>query len=107
MTEHQHPEPHSHHHHPEHHHPHPHEYHLIIDNRPYTWPKERITGNEIKVLAGVDPATYSVWEITAGPADDLEIGDHQEVDLKGREKKFIVGKKHSTEGADNELPADH
>ena len=87
-------------HHPEHHH---HEYHLVVDNQQHKWPKEFITGDEIKELAKVDPATYSVWEIIPGPGDDIEIGDHQKVELKGHEKKFIVGKKHSTEGADDEL----
>ncbi len=82
------------HHHPEHHH----EYHLIIDNHQHEWPKEFITGAEIKALAKVDPATYSVWEIIPGPEDDIEIGDAQEVNLKVHEKRFITGKKHSTEG---------
>jgi len=44
-----------------------------------------------------------VWEIVHGPEEDIEIDDHQKVDLKGHEKKFIVGKKHSTEGADDDL----
>jgi hypothetical protein len=79
----------------DHHH---HVYRLKIDNRPYEWPKEFITGLEIKRLAKVDPATYSVWEIVEGPGEDIEIGDHQQVDLKGHEKSFITGKKHSTEG---------
>jgi hypothetical protein len=94
-------------HHPEHHHrghDHHHEFHLVIDNRQHKWPKELITGNEIKGLAKVDLTTFSVWEITPGAGDDEEIGDQQEVDLKGREKKFIVGKKHTTEGAGDELP---
>lgn len=79
-------------------HHHAHEYHLIVDNRPHEWPNEFITGDEIKKLAKVDLATYSVWEVVPGPGEDIEIGDHQEVDLKGREKRFITGKKHSTEG---------
>jgi Multiubiquitin len=82
--------------HSEHHHPH--EYRLIVDNRQHEWPMEFITGDEIKKLANVDPATYSVWEVVPGPGEDIEIGDHQKVDLKGHEKKFITGKKHSTEG---------
>jgi hypothetical protein len=73
-------------------HRHHHEYHLVIDNRQHKWPQEFITGKEIKVLAGVDPAKYSVWEVVRGPDEDIEIGDDQKVDLKGHEKRFIVGK---------------
>jgi len=78
----------------EHHHP----YHLIVDHHQHEWPAEFITGLDIKKLAKVDPATYSVWEIVHGPGEDIEIADHQRVDLKGHEKSFITGKKHSTEG---------
>jgi hypothetical protein len=80
---------------------------LVVDNRQHKWPNELITGNEVKALAKVDLATFSVWEIIPGPGDDVEIGDHQEVNLKGHEKKFIVGKKHTTEGAGNELSPGH
>jgi hypothetical protein len=93
MTEQEHSE---HDHEGEHHHHH--DYHLIVDNRPHHWDKEFITGNEIKELAKVDIKTYSVWEVVRGPGEDIEIGDDQKVDLKGHEKKFITGKKHSTEG---------
>jgi Multiubiquitin len=74
------------------------EYRLLIDNHQHKWPREFINGLQIKELARVDPATYSVWEVVRGPGEDIEIGDQQEVDLKGHEKRFITGKKHSTEG---------
>jgi len=91
---------HPHHEHDEHKHHHPdHErYRLIVDNRQHEWPVEHITGLEIKELAKVDVKTYSVWEVVPGPGDDIEIADTKEVDLKGHEKRFITGKKHSTEG---------
>ena len=73
-------------------------YRLVVDNKHHEWPVEHITGLELKELAKVDPKTYSVWEVLPGPEDDIEIGDHEEVDLKGNEKRFITGKKHSTEG---------
>ena len=80
------------------HHGHHHEYRLEVDHRQHHWPEQFITGLEIKKLAKVDLATYSVWEVVRGPGEDPEIGDHQKVDLKGHEKCFITGKKHSTEG---------
>lgn len=83
---------------------HKHEYHLEIDHRPYKWPQELIDGREIKVLAGVDPEGYTVWEVIPGPHDDIEIKNGEKVDLKGHKKKFIVGKKHSTEGSDHDHP---
>jgi len=86
------------HHEHEHHRPDHEKYRLIVDNRDHKWPVEHITGLEIKELAKVDPKTFSVWEVTPGPGDDIEIADNQEVDLKGHEKRFITGKKHSTEG---------
>jgi hypothetical protein len=88
--------------HGEHHHKH--EYHLEIDHRPYEWPHELIDGREIKVLAGVDPKDYTVWEVVPGLHDDIEIKNDEKVELKGHKKKFIVGKKHSTEGAGHDDP---
>lgn len=82
----------------DHRHHHHHEYHLVIDNHQHEWPHEFITGLQIRELAKVDPTTYSVWEVIRGPGEDIEIDDHEKVDLKGREKRFITGKKHSTEG---------
>ena len=90
----------------EHHEHHDEEYHLKVDNKPHSWPKEFISGLQIKELAKVDVKTYSVWEVVPGPGDDIEIPDAKEVDLKGEpEKRFITGKKHSTEGGDG-IPSD-
>ncbi|MDX2027177.1 MAG: multiubiquitin domain-containing protein [Alphaproteobacteria bacterium] len=91
------------HHHEAHkHHPDHEKFRLIVDNREHKWPVEHITGLEIKELAKVDVKTYSVWEVIPGPGDDTEIDDGTEVDLKigpkEHVKKFITGKKHSTEG---------
>jgi Multiubiquitin len=83
--------------HPEHHHDHQ-KFRLVVDNRQHEWPVEHITGFEIKELAKVDVKTYSVWEVVSGPGEDIEIADDKEADLRGHEKRFITGKKHSTEG---------
>jgi hypothetical protein len=91
-------------HHGDHHHHH-HEYHLTIDHKPFKWPRETITGNEIKKLVDAKPE-YGVWRVVHGPGDDEEIGDHQHVDLKKpHHDVFITGPKKSTEGQDSFLPA--
>jgi hypothetical protein len=73
------------------------EYKLLVDQKPYQWPEEFITGIQIKNLAGVDQS-YGVWQQLPGP-DDPEINDNEKVDLKepGRER-FFTGKKTTTEG---------
>jgi hypothetical protein len=59
-------------------HDHPHE--LIINRKPFTWPKEEIDGRQIKELAG-SPADWVVNQIVDGPGEDPEIGDSQFVHL--------------------------
>src|SRR5882757_7833720 len=91
------------HHHGRHEHPH-HEYHLTIDHKPFKWPRETITGDEIKKLVDAKP-DYGVWRVIDGPGDDEEIGDDQHVDLKKPHHDcFITGPKKSTEGQDSFLP---
>jgi hypothetical protein len=89
-------------HHDHHHHP---DYHLTIDHKPFSWPREIITGNEIKELVQAKPE-YGVWRVIDGPGDDEEVGDHQRVHLKKdpKENIFITGPKKSTEGQDSFLP---
>ncbi|HEY9709898.1 MAG TPA: multiubiquitin domain-containing protein, partial [Oculatellaceae cyanobacterium] len=36
-------------------------FYLVIDGRRFPWGAPIITGRQLKKLAGVDPATYSVW----------------------------------------------
>lgn len=72
--------------------------HIFIDRKKYDWDQATITGLQIKNLAGVDAATYNVWQDVAGP-EDIPIADDFSVDLTlpGVEK-FFTGKKTSTEG---------
>lgn len=71
---------------------------IIVDQKPHKWPKQFITGLEIKRLAGVDPAAYDAWLDVKGPEDEL-VADDVKIDVskKGVEK-FFTGKKTTTEG---------
>ena len=73
-------------------------YKILIDQKPFDWGERYITGSQIKTLAGA-PANYGVWLKTNGPDPDLEISDHEQVDLEqpGREH-FFTGSKATTEG---------
>jgi len=78
-------------------------YQLIVDRHEHVWPKELISGSEIKVLAG-SPADWIVNEIVDGPGQDPEIADNQEVSLdvhtvpKGT-KRFTTRKPKTSPGA--------
>lgn len=72
--------------------------HIFIDRKKYDWDQDTITGRQIKKLAGVDIATYNVWQDVPGP-EDIPIGDDTVADLtKPGAEKFFTGKKTSTEG---------
>lgn len=72
--------------------------HIFIDRKKYDWDQPTITGLQIKNLAGVDVATYNVWQDVAGP-EDIPIADNFSVDLtQPGVEKFFTGKKTSTEG---------
>ena len=49
-------------------------YELIVNRKPYTWPHEKISGRQIKELAG-SPADWVVNQIVDGPGEDPEIGN--------------------------------
>lgn len=70
---------------------------IMIDQKPYDWEKDTITGAEIKQLAGVD-ASYGVWMQLPGP-EDPPVADAESVDLTqpGRDR-FFTGKKETREG---------
>mgnify|MGYP001460009443 CR=1 FL=1 len=70
---------------------------IMIDQKPFDWEKDTITGSEIKALAGVDPS-YGVWLQQPGP-EDPTVADSESIDLTqpGRER-FFTGKKETTEG---------
>lgn len=71
---------------------------IVVDQKPHEWPKQFITGLEVKKLAGVDPATYDAWLDVRGPEDEL-IEDNKKVDLsKPGVERFFTGKKTTTEG---------
>lgn len=73
-------------------------YQIIIDNRPDRWPDPTISGAQLKHLAGVDAASFDVWQDVAGPEDVL-INDKDTVDLtKPGAERFFTGKKTTTEG---------
>lgn len=72
---------------------------INVDRKPHDWPKQFITGAEIKKLAGVDQTTYDAWQDVPGP-EDLLIADDNKVDLSQRgTERFFTGKKTTTEGA--------
>lgn len=96
MTEHKHDD----HHHKEEHKKDGHErtFKIIVDQKPHDWPKQFITGLEVKRLAGVDPKAFDAWLDVPGPEDEL-IDDDKKVDLsRPGVEKFFTGKKTTTEG---------
>jgi hypothetical protein len=76
---------------------HQHEYHILIDQKPYTWADRYITGTQIKALASVDQA-FGVWLEAPGP-EDPPVGNDEPIDLdKPGVERFFTGKKQTTEG---------
>lgn len=53
---------------------------LIIDGKHYTWPKQYITGRQIKELAGM-VGDYEIFLSISGPWPDEKIEDGDKVDL--------------------------
>ena len=79
------------------------EYELVINRKPYRWPRKFIDGAEIKHLSG-SPTDWVVNQIVSGPGSDPEIGDHQEVDLDHKAppegiKRFTTRKPKTSPGA--------
>lgn len=76
---------------------------IIVDQKHHEWPRQFITGLEVKRLAGVDPAAFDAWLDVRGPEDEL-IDDNEKVDLsKPGVEKFFTGKKTTTEGKGHEF----
>lgn len=75
-----------------------HPFKIMIDQKPYDWQRQVITGIQIKQLAGVD-MSYGVWLKVHGPGEDQPIGDQEEIDLSqpGREH-FFTAPTQTTEG---------
>lgn len=75
------------------------EYKLLINRRPYEWPEAKISGAEIKNLAG-SPADYVVNQRIAGPGEDPEVGDQEYADLSpDGVEQFTTRKPKTTPGA--------
>jgi hypothetical protein len=71
---------------------------LVIDGRRFEWGAPIITGLKLKQLAGVDIATYGLWQEVRG-AEDILIADNECVDLQAPGvERFFTGKKTTTEG---------
>ena len=70
----------------------------MVDQKPYDWSEQFITGTELKGLASVD-MSYGVWLKVNGPGEDIPIGDDEQFDLSqpGREH-FFTGPTQTVEG---------
>lgn len=79
------------------------QYDLIVNRAEHKWPKEVITGSEIKQLAS-SPPDWVVNQIVEGPGEDPEVGNDQQVHLdhdappKGK-KKFTTRKPSTSPGS--------
>ncbi len=71
---------------------------FVVDGRRFEWGAPVITGLKLKQLAGVDPATYGLWQ-EVRQAEDRPISDSECVDLQASGvERFFTGKKTTTEG---------
>lgn len=76
-----------------------HTFEIIINRKPYHWPNRHITGAQIKQEAG-SPADWVVNQIVAGPGEDPEIANDQQVDLSARGiEKFVTRKPTTSPGS--------
>lgn len=73
-------------------------YKILVDQKPFDWQTETITGLQIKGLVGAKP-NACVWLKVNGPRDDQSVGDNEAIDLTppGREH-FFTGECQTTEG---------
>lgn len=71
---------------------------FTLDGRKIEHPEPFITGLQLKRLAGVDLATYEVWQEIRG-SNDRAIEDREKVSLTAPgTERFFTGKKTTTEG---------
>ena len=79
------------------------EFELVVNRIEHKWPREVITGAQIKKLAG-SPDDWVVNQIVDGPGEDPEISDDEPVPLdqkappKGT-KRFTTRKPKTAPGA--------
>lgn len=73
-------------------------YKILVDQKPFDWQSQTITGLQIKSLVGAKP-NACVWLKINGPHDDQPVGDNEAIDLTppGREH-FFTGECQTTEG---------
>lgn len=71
---------------------------ILVDQKPFDWSRESISGVEIKQLVNAKP-NAGVWLKVNGPRDDEPVGDNQQIDLNppGREH-FFTGEVQTVEG---------
>jgi Multiubiquitin len=70
---------------------------IIVDQRSFDWPKPKISGADIKGLAGVD-VTYGVWQEKVG-SDDAVVPDFEEISLNPEHVcRFFTGSRMTTQG---------
>jgi hypothetical protein len=60
--------------------PHPNPRELFIDNEPYDWNKDTITGAQLRVLGSLPDDVQIFWKIPGHP--DQEVKNHTVVNLK-------------------------
>jgi len=74
---------------------------LFVDDIQFDWGSEKISSEDLKELAGVDPAKFDVWqEVMNG--DDLPIPPGAFASLAGRSvERFFTARGSTTEGACN------
>lgn len=73
-------------------------YKILVDQKPFDWQNQTITGLQLKSLVGAKP-NACVWLKVSGPHDDQPVGDNEAIDLTppGREH-FFTGECQTTEG---------
>lgn len=73
-------------------------YKIMIDNKPYDFPSQYLTLEDIKRIGSIKEE-YGVWMKIHGPGDDPEITKDEKIDLSepGRDK-FFSGPKKITDG---------
>lgn len=78
---------------------------FVLDDRRQEWGARYINGYTLKVLAGVDPERYAVWQEMRDQPQDKLIGNKEKVDLaQPGVERFFTGLPKTTEGAEPILP---
>jgi len=74
-------------------------YRILIDDRETEWGQKTISGHALKILAGVDSATYGVWLEVRGGGEDQLVSNEDLIDLsRPGVERFFTGLRETTEG---------